>query len=121
MVEEHNINWGMDARPFYGSQITWYLTHNNRVLVWRGGEELINHQQVTIEGDDEEVLSDGSTRRTQTYTEWEESILVQPRYDKVALGDAVVTAAQYYGLDGRINLIVDRKHADHIVVALVTE
>lgn len=121
MVSEQDINWGAEASPFYGCKITWYLTHNNRVLVWRGGDQLINHQQVMIEGDDEEVLSDGSTRPSRSYTEWEESILITPRYNKVALGDAVVTAAKYYGIDGRINLIVDRKHADHIVVSLVQE
>lgn len=121
MVEDEDldINWGMEARPFYGAKITWFLTHNGKVLVWRGDEELIHHGHVVIEDDDAVELSDGSARPSQTFTEWEEAIVIRPRYNKVALGDAVVTAAQFFKLEGRINLVLDRKHADHIIVNLV--
>lgn len=104
-----NINWGI-ARPFYGSKITWYLKHDDRVLVWRGDPELISHQQVVIEDDEKPG-----------HHAFEQAICLTPRYSKIALCDAVAKATEVFGLTGQVNLIVDTKNIDHIVINMVEE
>ena len=104
-----DINWG-SARPFYGCKITWYLTHNDKVLVWRGDAELIRHEQVVIEDDEKPARHS-----------FEQTICLTPRYKTIALCDAVAKAAEVFGLTGRINLTLDTKNLDHIVVNMTEE
>lgn len=103
-----DVKW-TGASPFWGSQITWYFCHEDKVLVWRGGEELIHHAEVVIEDDvkvPQRIL-------------FEEVLVIEPTNNgKVVLGDAVSRAGQYWGLKGMVSLIVDSKQPDHIVVTL---
>ena len=101
------VKW-TGASPFWGSQITWYFFHEDKVLVWRGGDELLHHAEVVIEDDvkiPKRIL-------------FEEVLHIEPTGSSVVLGDAVSRAGKHWELEGVVQLLVDSKQPDHIVVTL---